>query len=548
MESLIVLRQAIERLEALEALGRGYTNTIAWRTCPTLPFLANELGYKEGQPLYVESRKQRFIFTKSTPIAPDMAICVQAPNGFWLFDESFIHPDWITGLSDVYIDSIAGDDDNQGIYTVTPGIPRPLKTAREFLRRWGTRTISANVDLEVRVHILNPIHNGDVLELLFTSAKDTFVRVLGENTTTLHAGVLDAIGGFTAWQPNGAGGGEPTIIKDSALASWAPYYGKRIYFPRVNAYAYVGPNLGGGACRISVPQQNDEPNFNPIPSNVFPTNGDAYVIEDPVLVNIGRTDTQSVLDTEGAFGSASETQITNVTIPTNSNDRSFGVSCSTGNPIFFFNCPIDGAFLNDPSMSLGLLSNCRVWGLTEISISQSPSGGMGVFGGAIIRPDGFPAIARVSGGLGDAGVLDYHTTIFAGYVIVHGGSQIRSISVWDSPSFGDNPNGHAILLGTPGHHSTSGLCKLGDRGGFPIFGNGAVGVGVWVGEATDASWEHLPNIYGASGQLKLVSGGKARYFDEGANGYSAPVAETWANVNAFSSLHNQAEESHFIKA
>jgi hypothetical protein len=539
---------AIQRLESLVALARGYASAISWRTAGELQTLATMSGRKPGEPVFVETRKQRFVFSLDTVIAPNMSTCVQAPNGFWLFDESFIHPDWLTGLSDVYIDSAAGNDDNQGIYTSTPGIPKPLKTAQEFLRRWGARTVSANAGLEVRVHILNPIHNGDRLELLFASAKDTFVRVLGENTTTLHQGALDAVGGFTPWQPNGAGGGAPTIITDTAIASWAPYYSKRIHFPRVNAYAYIGPDLGGHACRISVPQQNDEPNFNPIPANVFPIDGDTYVIEDPVLVNFGRTSITSVLDTEGQFGSESETQVSNITIPTNPNDRQFSVGCSTSNPFYFFNCPIDGAFLNDPAMGIGLLSNCRVWGLTEISMSQSPSGGMGFLGGAIIRTDMVPAIARVSGGLGDAGVLDYHTTVFNGYVIVHGGTQIRSISVWDSPKFGDNPDGHAILLGTPGHHSSAGMCKLGDRAGFPIFGNGAQGVGIWVGESTDGNWEHLPNIEGLAGQVKLASGGKARYFDEAANGYSAPVAETWMNLNTYGALHNQAEESHIIKA
>jgi hypothetical protein len=513
----------------------------------------------DGDQAYVQTLKSYFVFASNSSETVDH-ITVEATafggNTRWI-RTTFNHADWRTKIANVYIDSVNGNDENQGIYTNTPGSPAPLRTAQELLRRWGRRNVlsAEPISLETNIHILNPINAPDSFELDVIAAKDTFIRILGENTTTLHSGSLDALGGFTPWNPTGANGGSPTIIRDSNLANWTPYIGKRIFFPVANSWAYILKDLGGHQARISVPQTVDEPNFNPIPTNSFPGNGDAYQIQDPVSVNFGHIYLDSVLDVSGTFGSASNTNIADLTIQTNPNDRSFAVTTSTGNPAFFYRCLIEGYFLNDPSNGTTLFGNCRTWGLNEISISQSPSGGMGYCGGALIRTDNFGiAIARVSGGLGDAGVLDYHTTIQTGYVIVHGGTQIRSISIWDAVAFGDNPHGHALLLGTPGHHSTAGLVKLGDRGNFPIFGSGAAGVGLWVGGSTQGSWEHLPNIYGTLGQFKLGSGGKARFFNEGAGSYSNPLAETYANLSAAQpggfggGAHNLSEQSFLIQA
>lgn len=217
----------------------------------------------------------------------------------------------------------------------------------------------------------------------------------------------------------------------------------------------------------------------------------------------------------------------------------------------FYQCVFESGYLNSPDISLVVFGNCRVRSLLEVANSGSLAGGMGYLGGAIIYP-GNNTIAVVTGGLGDGGVLDYYTSIQQGYVIVHGDTNIRSFSVWDAPSFGDNPNGHAILFGTPGHHATSSVVRVASRAGIPIFGSGGSGVGVFIGQGTKILQEIIPNIIGAGGDFKLGTGGKARFFNEGTGTYSNVITETWTNLNTAqptgfgAGAHNLTDDSHMI--
>lgn len=522
---------------------------------PNLASLASMNGHTDGQVAFVESVKGNFIYSTSSTRTADGRTVLNTPNGGstrWLFDYSFLHPDWQQFISDIYVNDSAGTSENKGIYSTPTGSPAPI-TSQELRLRWGDKPTLRTSDpgFTVTIHILSTIAPPNRLDLSFFADTDSFISVLGENTTILRSGSLDVSGGFTAWNPSGASGGSPNIIKDTTLANWTPYIGKRIHFTAVNSYAYILKDLGGHQARISVPQFSDVSAFNPIPTNIFPSNGAAYQIEDPVRVSLGRTDFDTVADQAGTFGVFTQTNISNITFTANPNNNTTIFTSNYLNDISLYQCVFDSFYLNSSGCPLVVFGNCRVWALTEAANSGNEAGGMGFCGGAIIKPGQDLAIT-VTGGLGDAGVLDYYTTVQQGYVVVHGDTNIRSFSVWDAPSFADNPNGHAILLGTPGHHATASGVRMSDRANIPIFGSGGAGVGLFVGQLTRALWEKLPNIIGTAGDFKLGTGGKARFFNEGTGTYSNIITETWAHLNTAqptgfgAGAHNLTDDSRLI--
>jgi hypothetical protein len=408
---------------------------------------------------------------------------------------------------------------------------------------------------EVIIHVLNPIVAPDFFQMIWTAGPSSFFRILGENTATLHAGTLDVAGGFSPHNPSAPLGGAATIIKDTTSGVvWAGLISKRIHFPAVDSWAYVLKDLGGGSARISVPQFSDEPGFNPTPITTNPANGQAYVVDDPVHVVIGEVNLHNVSDPSSPLGAFSGVNLADITAFADPGTTVMDFERVPRNMgMVFYRCLLEGVYENTAGAESVFFSVSRAWALNEPSISQSPFGKMGFWGGALVRADGFPSYNNVSGGSGDAGVIDYLTCVQFGFVFIHGGSQVRSISVWDAPlaPLLDNPGGHALLVGSPGHHASAGVAMFTQRSG-PIYGNGNAGVGVAVGPSSSAIYEILPNITGAGGNFKLGTGGKARFFNEGTGVYSPVIAETWANLAAAqpagfgSNAHDLTENSHML--
>ena len=538
----------------------GYLGSKVVANIAALP----RMSLNDGDFTYVMSVRDPWQFvTNGTEFVVDH-ITVEATslggNTRWVRELS-ANEVWRTAIAHVYIDSIGGNDENQGIYytAAPPPFPQALKTAQELYRRWGQDQIvtSEATTLETILHIKNAITlaSHDSLQLCWRAGPNSFFRILGENTTLLHAGTLDNPTGFTPWDPTGPSGGSATVIKDTTSGVvWTSYIGKRIHFPRVNSWAYILKDLGGGSVRISIPQLGDEAGFNYVPANTFPANGDAYAIEDPVVVSVGEINLDSVANQGDMFGPLSITNISNITFAISSTIPEFLISHSSFTvQVTFYQCVLPGVFINGPSAENVIFSNCTCWQLGEEADSQTGSGGLAFLGGALVHSGTFSG-NQVSGGLGDIGVIDYYTTIQSGYVIAHGDTQIRSFSAWDAISTIDNPDGHGVLIGAPGHHSTAGLVDIANRANTPIFGNGHLGTGLFVGTSSSARWEIIPNITGTAGDFQLGSGGRARYFDEGTGTYSNPaMAETWANLNApqpggfGASAHDLTDEAHLIK-
>lgn len=316
---------------------------------PNLAALSSIIGHTDGQVVFVQTVKGNFIYSSNSTRVTDGRTVLNTPNGGntrWLFDYSFVHPDWQQFISDVYVNDSTGTAENKGIYSTPQGSPAPI-TSQELRLRWGDKPTLRTSDpgFTVTIHILSAIIPPNRLDISFFADTDSFISILGENTTILHSGSLDISGGFTAWNPSGPSGGAPNIIKDSLVSDWTPYIGKRIHFTAVNSYAYILKNLGGNQARISVPQLSDVLAFNPVPTNIFPANGAAYQIEDPVHVSLGRTDFDSVTDQAGTFGVFTQTNISNITFTCNAQNNLIVLNGVYMNDVCFYQCVFINVFL-----------------------------------------------------------------------------------------------------------------------------------------------------------------------------------------------------------
>jgi hypothetical protein len=483
---------------------------------PTVPNIAalTTLAGQEGFSVYVASVKNPWKYVASGALFTIDHITVEATanggNTRWVRD-TYSHPAWRTNISDVYIDPVGGNDENQGIYTSPTGSPAALKTAQELRRRWQRETISSNQTgvnaFEIIIHILNPMITGDTIDMIWNLANDTYVRILGDKTPTLL--LSGTISVFTAANPNAGGGGQATEITDPGVADWTPYLGKRIHFPRVNSYAYVLKDLGSNKARISIPQFCDEPNSNIIPANINPIATDTYNVEDPVLVAFGEWGLTMSNNIFAQFSDFLTLQISNVKVNDNSNSVIFTLGeVPPALGVAFFQCSFVGRpYYGGNSGNIGF-GNCVAPGITAPFINANNEGFQWL-GGALIRTDGFPAVAQVTGGAGDSAVLDWWTTIQGGSIWAVGDCQIRSsISVWDSVVLVSAiDNGDAIQIGSSGHYCTTARVRFVDRGGNPIWGSGAVGFGVSVGAGNQLIIDGVqPKLTGVQGDFSLGSG------------------------------------------
>lgn len=451
------------------------------------------LSSSDGPEVAVKSLLSPWLYVTDSPqfVVDHITVEETADGGSsrWVRDDQFSHPAWRASVAHVYIDPVNGNDENQGIYfsSVPPSAPASLRTAQELRRRWGANQIitSETTSEETIIHILGPIVLGqDRLDINLIAGLNTNLRFLGEATTILHSGALDASDGFILWNPSGPAGGTPNVIKDTTSGvSWADYIGKRLHFPRVDAWAYIVKDLGDGSARISVPQFADEPNFG-VPINTFPASGDTYAIEDPVHVSLGQLVVSSAADQSGNFGAFVSINFADMSFDTSTDGGSIGVgTLDVWTSVTYYQCAIYGTVLWANNQGVTSFCNCRAFNLTVSSSADGAAVTTYWFGGAFVGEPGprfFPPYININGGALHTAPIDYDATIQGGCVVALGNVELRAFSVWDAVPFLDNPEGHAILIGTSFNHSAAAHANLSVRVPSIIFGSGSQGVGVCV--------------------------------------------------------------------
>lgn len=518
----------------------------------SLSALAATDGIADGQKAFVQSVKGYFIYASSSTQTIDGRTALATPsagNTRWIFDHTFSHPDWRIGITDIYIDDGYGTYENQGIYNGVPGSPAPI-TSKEFYLRWGRDNLITTADLiglTVQVHILNTI--SDPLTVVCKLGTDTFLRFLGENSTTLLSSTLT---GYTSQNQSTPSGGTPSSITDTAVATFSPYIGKRIRFTATGATAIILKAIAANQARISQPVTVDEPLFFPVPTVVTPSGTAAYVIEDPVAVNLGEW---RIISPDGSdFGFSYQTNVADIRITEDSAsptgwmpsrldgvlpnilsfyrcvwERSYDM---TGQNVFQLGCGITGNLFTS---NIGIqLSNTCWFGCGIVPNSSAIK---------VVR------IANSRSGPQSFGALDYYTYVQGASVVFEGDCATGAFAVWDAPTHSIyNPGGHGVCVGsqTPDGH-TSGVAALSARSGNPIFGSGNAGVGMRLNANSTVTYQIAPNIIGSGGNFQLGNSTTGWWWDATVGTYKpagAGISLTWANLSAAKGVAGFGDAAH----
>lgn len=524
-------------------------------------------GLIDGQGVFILSHRSWWRSDPSFAGALVAHVAIARAGGGALLRSPYADPSWRQGITDVYIDpsNVTGvaNDQNKAIFTAPQvGAARaPLLTWQELFRRWGHRNVIATgdlVNLTFQIHVLSneppASAANDPIDLDFVCSEDTFPRLLGEANVVLLAGVLDAVGGFTAQNPAvPAPGGTAAQIKVGAQV-WAAFLGKRIRRTTDGSVAYILKDLGAGSARISQPQLTNEALFFISPTNVVWANGDPFVVEDLATINAGQ---HWRIGFEGsALGFGGQMNLANVQIlDVSLADLPFTPAMDD------FLTIVSYQTVSARALGLNTAIVYNGCGCTDFVGNTALDGKGHYWGGAIVIPAPVSPFASISGSgetIGGFGVLDFFTCVQGACVLARGVSVCGTFSVWDAPINATiNPGGHGLLVGGgPNVGAAGALLAL--RSGTPVFGTGAAGKGCRAASGSKVSaYQTLPNIAGTTGDLQLADSVLGQWGDFATGTYQPPsgIALTWAALTAAAgvagfggSAHNIAQDAHVNKA
>jgi hypothetical protein len=472
----------------------------------------------EGELVFVKTLKTFFIYTSSSTLAAD-GITVQTTQSGgatrWL-RTSFSHPSWRLEHDDWYIDSIAGNDENNGATALTA-----LRTGAELSRRYGHGNLvrSTSVDLSIRYHIKNDLLAPDYFELDVTADVDTYFRILGENTATLRTGTLANSGGVIVENPNT---NQPWVIKDTGVVTWET--DARIRFtngPANNGTCWPAKDLGSGSLRVSPPCTWDEPDFFNTANAVTPANGNTYAVERLTKINLGEI---RVRRTTSAFGFALIVNVANLDIQNpgpgfaisdHADGHNLSISyygCRVRQPLYLRSEYYINSFLSDGVLGTTFFNNIGFSGcLFKYINAQNPfflvSNWRGSFGNVTTYLQGVPLL-------------------FVGSNAINAGS----VAVFDVPISFANPGGHGINVGFAKDVFLEQAASLGVVGSIWGSGNAGAGIRMSAGSSLSIHRNSITTITGTGGDFILADAATARAWDEAVGAPTGVITCTWANL------------------
>jgi len=566
-------RGRVESLEALEARPFGYGGGGSPGSSFAGPIVANEAAASAVPGALLPDGEQVFILTHRSiwtsdpndarPLtAADAHQRIARNGGGTLNRTPYVDPNWWWEISDIYIDPAnatgVADDQNRAFFSAPQaGNARlPLRSYKELRRRLGYyqfRTTSA-VNNEIVIHVLSDLNIFDTLDLpeihLFC-APEVFPVLQGETFTAYISANLDNPGGFTAQNPTSpAPGGTACQIKVGATV-WAPYIGFQIRFPASGAVSTVLKDLGGGSARISQPVITNKATGVLEPTVFNPANGDAFQVvaqtgisPGSLGVRFGGTNT----DSNGLW------KIQNLDISVSGQSTLFTVETlpTAGYSIVeFYECRSDRVLLSGNNV---VWSGCQIRGGYQAPHGES---GGNLWGCGVVPLDNRPHIF-VSGTSSHAfnrGVIDFDTTIQGACVVTTGPTQLGALSIWDATITGNNPDGHALLVGRSLNERIPSELAL--TGGGPVFGSGSPGFGICISAGSRCVVESDPNVTGALGDGMIGYASDAWFFDRATALYApgaGPIAFSWVNFAAAQptgfggDAHDPSADSHIMRA
>jgi hypothetical protein len=478
-------------------------------------------GLGSGKKIFILTHRSIWVSDPSSTAPLKANEVIARAGGGRLLRTTYSDPSWRTEITDIYIDDVMGNGENQGFYAAPSGSPAYI-TGAEFSRRWGRHNTVGVSTFFINLHIADA---SEIPSFDCVLAPDTFPRIIGEKTTVVLGPI--ALTAFTAQNPSTpAPGGTPCSIQVGATV-WTPYLRKRIRRVSDGSVACVLKNIGGGVARISQPGLTHEDSFDVNPTAVNWSPGDIVVVEDLVPLTLGHV-AWGHETTTLAFESA--VNVLDVTL--RNGDVPFRPVVEDG---FSF------MVVYQSVVECGIDLNARIgWNncIATKGIFGNSSGCEGFFyGGAVIPAPGGPTFNVLTGEGGSLAVqLDYFTYFQGCCLISNSASVYGGFSVWDAPIVaGVNVGGHGFLNGGAPGNAMFAAAVASQKGNGIIFGSGNAGRGYRGGAGTSFVYTMRPNITGADGDLMLGDSTVAWWWDPTAGGYKpagAGIALSWAAIAA----------------
>lgn len=556
-----LIRETVsERNVASAAVGGGVPG-VADVIIPNEAGFAGLVALTNGQSIFVLSHRSMWRAVPAAISPPLVAheVIATGTAGINAVRTDYSDQAWRIGVNDIFIDPVAGNDENTGFTALTA-----LKTGQELWRRWGWGSpqivgpnLATSPDGFLTVHIQNDLVSPDQLDVNVIIASNASIRFRGAilagnviRTSTLTAA-------STAANRAAPLGGTRLRLVDAATATWVPDMaanrrGRITTGAQAGATFQPQTNIGaGGAVDCSCAQTTNEPGFSLSPTTVTPANGSTYVIEKLVQCNFGLFHlTQQINPSFGGFNAFCN--LVDLNLPATPNQQ--------WAPI------VDGQNFSGPNLNLYQCTIDRGIDLTQ----AGPFNFVACYWfNAFISHFGEGAGCNIAGGgfNGAGGALagwlwackNEQSAISGDCVannslcLIGSDTAILNAASWNALVFaGVNAGGHGMLVGIQGFGAMRSRCCF--KG--TIWGNGNGGAGVLIGAACKGAGAPQ-NITGTQGDGKLANNPSAgaaafnTYWDQvtgtyrGAAGLFAASAFTWALLAAAKAAPGYGGSVHF---
>lgn len=502
--------------------------------------LALGVGVNEGEECWVATLRTYWYFASNAPSLVVDGITVQntavGGNSRWIRSQ-FSHEIWRVGHDTWHINSVTGNDENEGSTGITA-----LKTPEELARRWGDGPVIQTTDpnLCINLFIDSDITAPNQLVLRPIFGPDTALRIFG-GVTPVRTGIVT---GYASQVP---GTNTPAQLDDAAfVGAWE--LGERLRItspgPSFNATCQIQNDLGGGSCNVSIPAYADESTFTTVPTALLPLVGDSYAVEHLRKIPIGFTKLQPSEWPSGFVPIIDfvDCNLLPVTAPPGYFQNLNFVE-GEGTPYMEFvlyQCTID------LSCSMrGVVAVNSFFRVPQIELRQSAQ----INGGGAWVPAASPAYIYYSAN--DVySSIDYNFQSWGLAFVATSQGSMASFAVFNASASIFNPGGHAVRIGNPGVYGPP--TKFRFRG--LLWGSGSLGVGLHVSATSSVEVDSTPTVTGGVGDGSIYLPVNTRAWDEAIGAYTAPIAFSWAAFDIAVALggfggnaHNLFADSHLIK-
>mgnify|MGYP003450593319 FL=1 len=463
--------------------------------------LADRAGSSTGDRTFVLTFQAYFQYNPVSALTADGVTVIVAPNGGrWLRVEE-PQPVWLAQAT-WYIDAVAGDDENDGLTSVTA-----LKTHAELSRRWGDGALNQNTT----VFLLTDIPQTDALNINVSLAFETVLTYQGTAVTSRS-------GTFSAVTARDRATNQPWVVTDAG-ASWTAENHKRLRVTSragIGGMAWANKDRGSHQARTTEGVIVDTEFFSV--ANATPSPGDTYVVETLSKVFLGEVNVRGDLNL-GA-GVPAYIRFMDLNFAQLSGGFGYVFPFAGAVTVALYNCLFEALLLTVNYNNI-FVHNCdlKLGVFVAQGLSYFQAGHAGGAYGMLINP-------------GSNVEIDRDMLLTGKGCVVEGGARVvlGTVGAFDCTVQSLNEHGSGFVVRPSGaieqRVTSTGV------GASALWGSGnaGYGVGVMCGGTHGYNSGTTRTVTGALGDLNLGEQTSAPPQDALTGAYSAALALTWVNV------------------